>query len=63
MEYEITDDPQGQDGEPDTPDYNDKSEVIDKHRALKNQSSTTPEHHPKGQREDQSLVQKDKKRK
>ena len=62
MEFEISDDPQGQDGEPDTPDYNDKSEVIEEHRALINQDSTTPEKYPKKEREAQSLVRKDKKR-
>lgn len=51
MEYEIDDDPQGMDGEPDTPDYNDRSDVVKKHRALKNQGETTPERYPKKDRE------------
>ena len=51
MEYEMQDDPQGMDGEPDTPDYNDRSEVVEKHRALQNQGETTPQKYPKKDRE------------
>ena len=60
MEYEIFDDPQG--GEPDTPDYDDDSEVTRDHRALKNQSSVRPEQYPASERADQSLVNPAKKK-
>ena len=51
MEYEINDDPQGMDGEPDTPDYNDRSKVVENHRALQNQGETKPSKYPKADRE------------
>ncbi|NTZ41786.1 hypothetical protein G7A66_01520 [Altererythrobacter sp. SALINAS58] len=60
MEYEISDDPQG--CEPNTPDYDDDSEVTENHRALKNQSSIRPEEYPAAVRADQSLVNPAKKK-
>lgn len=60
MEYEISDDPQG--GEPDTPDYEDDSDVTEDHRALRNQSSIRPEGYPAAERADQSLVNPAKKK-
>lgn len=61
MEYEIDDDPQGRDGEPDTPDYNEESRITREHRALKNQSSVKAEQYPASERKAQSLVRKDEK--
>ena len=58
MEFEIHDDPQFVDGEPDTPDYDENSQVTEEHRALQNQSSAKPEQYPEGEREAQSLVRK-----
>lgn len=52
MEYEIDDDPQG---EAETPDYDDSSEVTRRHRALRNQSSVTPEQYPRKDRRDKAL--------
>ena len=50
MEYEMQDEPQGRDGEPDTPDYNDRSKLIEEHRSTMNQGETTPEKYPKEKR-------------
>ena len=56
MEYEMQDDPQGHDGEPDTPDYNDRSELIEEHRATMNQGETTPEKYPKEKRAESTAL-------
>ena len=55
MEYEIDDDPQGLQDEPEGDrDFG----LVEDHIALKNQSSVSPEEYPKKQRQDQSLAQK-----
>tara|TARA_B100000678_G_scaffold64851_1_gene52976 strand:- start:80 stop:271 length:192 start_codon:yes stop_codon:yes gene_type:complete len=46
----------------DKPDGTNDSEVVKEHRALMNQGSARPEDYPEGEREAQSLVQKNKRR-
>ncbi|RDC59956.1 hypothetical protein HME9302_01153 [Alteripontixanthobacter maritimus] len=60
MEYEMTDEPQRSEGEPEAPDYEDTSETTEEHRALMNQSSVKPSQYPKSELAAQSLVQKNK---
>ena len=55
MEYEIDDDPQGLQDEP---EGDRDGGLVEDHIALKNQSSVSLEDYPKKQRQDQSLAQK-----
>jgi hypothetical protein len=57
MEYEIDDDPQG---EPEREEAARDGGIVEDHIALKNQSSVKARQYPKSQRENQSLVNKDK---
>lgn len=56
MEYEISDDPQGIDGTPDTEEYREEEKVVERHRALQNQSSVEAKDYPRKDRKAQSLV-------
>ena len=53
MEYEIHDDPQGDEERPEA--YRDGG-IVEDHIALRNQSDVAPEHYPRHDRLDQSLV-------
>jgi hypothetical protein len=55
MEYEIDDEPQGEEDE----DVGDRDGgIVEDHAALKHQSSVEPEDYPLKERRDQSLVNK-----
>ena len=55
MEFEISDDPQGEQDE----DFGDRDDgIVEDHSALKNQSSVKPEDYPLKERQAQSLVNK-----
>jgi hypothetical protein len=58
MEYEIDDDPQGQES---LEDAKRDGGIVEDHMALKNQSSVAPEDYPKSMRKAASLVRPNRK--